>query len=222
MADGIVHLAAYPAPDLVPDTETFNDNVAMTYNVLNSAYHAGVKKVVLASSIGAFGLLRPIVDWYPEYLPIDEAHPCKPQDSYGLSKLVGEKIADSFASKSDMTICSLRLPGFGFDSETFRERWENPAEGRKRLWTYIDTRDAATACRLGLEANFEAHEVFAVSAAGTHDYRSTNELIGKYLPLVKDVRKDQPDNWSCVDGSKAERMLHFKPKHRWEETIHNK
>src|SRR5581483_12372420 len=33
-ADGIIHLAAHIAPNIVSDFATFNDNVTMTYNAL--------------------------------------------------------------------------------------------------------------------------------------------------------------------------------------------
>jgi UDP-glucose 4-epimerase len=35
----------------------------------------------------------------PDYLPIDEDHPLKPEDVYGLSKEIGETIARSYARK---------------------------------------------------------------------------------------------------------------------------
>ena len=49
-------------------------------------------------------------------MPVDEAHPSTPQDSYGLSKVLGEQIADSIVSvHRDMTVSSLRFPGVNFD-----------------------------------------------------------------------------------------------------------
>jgi nucleoside-diphosphate-sugar epimerase len=82
-------------------------------------------------------------------LPVDEAHPSTPQDSYGLSKVLGEQIADSIVSvQRGMTVSSLRFPGVNFDLsyESFRDRWRNPATRASGFWTYIDARDAAMTC----------------------------------------------------------------------------
>ena len=166
-AHGIVHLGAYQAPNLAPDAETFGNNVTSTYNVLRAAADLGVKKVVIASSTAAFGFIYAKNLWPPDYLPLDEAHPSKPQDSYGLSKVIGEQIVDSIATvNKDMTISSLRFPGVNFDLsyESFRERWRNPATRASGFWTYIDARDAAMTCRLALEAKFRGHEVFIAAA----------------------------------------------------------
>ena len=151
-AYGIVHLGAYQAPNLAPDAETLSNNVSATYNVLRAAADAKVKKVVLASSTAAFGFIYAMKLWAPDYLPLDEEHPSTPQDSYGLSKVLGEKIADSIVSvHQDMTISSLRFPGVNFDLsyESFRERWRNPSSRANGFWTYIDARDAANDLPVG-------------------------------------------------------------------------
>jgi nucleoside-diphosphate-sugar epimerase len=96
-AYGVVHLGAYQAPGLAPDAEVFSNNVTASYNVLKAAGDLGVKKVVMASSTAAFGFIYALQRGLPEYLPLDEQHPSRPQDPYGLSKLVAEQIADSVA-----------------------------------------------------------------------------------------------------------------------------
>ena len=54
--DCVVHIANHPAPDLVPPTKTFHDNVAMNFNVLHAAVQEGVQRVVWASSETTLGL----------------------------------------------------------------------------------------------------------------------------------------------------------------------
>jgi len=182
----------------------------------------GVKKVVIASSTAAFGFIYATKLWAPEYLPLDENHPSKPQDSYGLSKVLGEQIADSIVSlNGDMTISSLRFPGVNFDLsyESFRERWRNPRSRAKGFWTYIDARDAATACRLALEARFKGHDVFIASAPKNCMIQPTMELVKKYLPKGATIKKVAGTHWSCVDSSKARRMLGFKPQHIWQDYL---
>jgi nucleoside-diphosphate-sugar epimerase len=221
-AYGIIHLGAYQAPNLAPDAETLSNNVSATYNVLRAAADMGVKKVVIASSTAAFGFIYATKLWAPDYLPLDENHPSKPQDSYGLSKVLGEQIADSIVSlNGDMTISSLRFPGVNFDLsyESFRERWRNPRSRASGFWTYVDARDAATVCRLALEAKFKGHEMFIASAPKNCMIQPTMELVKKYLPKGAKIKKVAGTHWSCVDSSKARRMLGFKPEHLWQDHL---
>jgi nucleoside-diphosphate-sugar epimerase len=219
---GVVHLGAYQAPNLAPDAETLSNNVSSTYNVLRAAADMRVKKIVIASSTAAFGFIYAKNLWAPEYLPLDEDHPSKPQDSYGLSKVLGEHIADSIVTvDKDMTISSLRFPGVNFDLsyESFKERWRNPRSRTSGFWTYIDARDAAMTCRLALEARFTGHEVFIASAPKNCMIQPTMELIKKYLPRGAKVKKVSGTHWSCVDSAKARRMLGFKPQHLWQDYL---
>lgn len=221
-AFGVVHLGAYQAPNLAPDAETLSNNVSSTYNVMRAAADMGVKKVVLASSTAAFGFIYARKLWAPDYLPLDEDHPSKPQDSYGLSKVLGERIADSIcAGHTDMTVSSLRFPGVNFDLsyESFRERWRKPRTRANGFWTYIDARDAATTCRLALEAKFKGHEVFIASAPKNCMVQTTLELVRKYLPKGAKINKTRGTHWSCVDSSKARRILGFKPLHLWQHYL---
>ena len=221
-AYGVVHLGAYQAPNLAPDAETLSNNVSSTYNVLRAAADVGVKKIVIASSTAAFGFIYATKLWAPEYLPLDEQHPSTPQDSYGLSKVLGEQIADSIVTvHRDLTISSLRFPGVNFDLsyESFRDRWRNPRTRASGFWTYIDARDAAATSRLALEANFKGHEVFIASAAKNCMIQPTLELVKKYLPKGAKLKKASGTHWSCVDSSKARRMLGFKPQHLWQSYL---
>jgi nucleoside-diphosphate-sugar epimerase len=221
-AYGVVHLGAFQAPNLAPDAETLSNNVSSTYNVLRAVADVGVKKIVIASSTAAFGFIYATKLWAPEYLPLDEQHPSTPQDSYGLSKVLGEQIADSIVTvHRDLTISSLRFPGVNFDLsyESFRDRWRNPRTRASGFWTYIDARDAAATSRLALEANFKGHEVFIASATKNCMIQPTLELVKKYLPKGAKLKKASGTHWSCVDSSKARRMLGFKPQHLWQSYL---
>jgi nucleoside-diphosphate-sugar epimerase len=219
---GVIHLGAYQAPNLAPDGETFSNNVSATYNVLRAAADMGVKRIVLASSTAAFGFIYAKKLWAPDYLPLDEKHPSKPQDSYGLSKLVGEQIADSFVTiRPDMTISSMRFPGVNFDLtyESFRERWKVPAARASGFWTYIDARDAATACRLALEAKFHGHEVMIASAPMSCMIQPMRGLVTKYLPARAEIRNVFGEYWSGVDSTKAQELLGFQPRYVWQDCL---
>ena len=74
--DAIVHLAAIPNPRTAPPDVTFKTNVQGAWSVLQAAEDAGVKRVVVASSDSVFGLSYNPPDWPPQFLPVDETHPC--------------------------------------------------------------------------------------------------------------------------------------------------
>jgi nucleoside-diphosphate-sugar epimerase len=220
-ADAVVHLAAIPAPNLAPDSVTFNNNVSVTYNVLKVVADLKITKVVVASSIAAYGFLYAREMPQPRYLPLDEDHPCQPTDPYGLSKRVGETIADAFAVQTGSSIVSLRLAGINFDPKfaLIKERLGNPRYRLPGFWTYIDARDAAEACRLGIEAAPKGHTIFNVAAPTSNMREPTDDLLKQFLPHVKKAKSMLVANWSGMDSSKAERVLGLRARHVWERYV---
>ena len=229
-AEGVVHLARQRFPyteggfnveaqrweltDIVGDAERFNMNLAITNNVLAAAQLAGVKKFVCGSSLAVYGLYYPVTALQPDYLPVDEEHPRRPQDPYGLSKLVGEKLSDAASLKAGMQIASLRFSGIYTEEhrELLTQRSKNPLiRGTGALWSYIDVRDAARACRLAIESDFAGYQAFNICAPDTIMDAPTAELAERYLPQVKLLRKAD-GRWSGYDIAKAERMLGFRAK----------
>ena len=219
-ADAVVHLAAYQAPGLVPDSETFSNNVTASYNVLKAATDSGVRRVVMASSIAAYGFTYAARMWSPEYLPLDENYPCKPQDPYGLSKIFGEQLADSFVSHADLSVVSLRISGVNFDQRyaSLPARWADPGAKIGTFWSYIDVRDTAVACRLAVEAKIDGHLICNLSADTSRYREPTTELIAKYLPGTK-IRDGFSSHFGGLDNSRAKDLLGFKAEHHWQDYI---
>jgi nucleoside-diphosphate-sugar epimerase len=226
--DAVVHLARIRFPytetgfnaakqqwefsDIAGDAERFNQNVAVTNNVLAAAQACGIKRVVCGSSLAVYGFYYPTIELQPDYLPVDEGHARRPQDPYGLTKLVGEQLCDALAQKSGAQIASLRFAGVYTEAHRpmLLERRKNPAiRGNGALWSYIDARDAAHACRLALEANFTGHELFNICASTTIMDTPTRELIARYLPGVKDLRGGLDGCHSGYSIAKAKGMLGF-------------
>lgn len=220
-AGAVIHLAAHIAPGLAPDTDTFNDNVNSTYNVFKAASDLGVKRVVFASSIGAYGYLYGPMGQAPDYLPVDEAHRCVPVDPYGLSKVVGERIAESFCTSSEMSAVSLRFPGINYDPsfERIRGFMSTPAHRSRGMWSYIDVRDAARGCLLALDAKIDGHAVFNMAAPTSNMRQATPDLATRFFPSLTDLRDASPGNWSGIDSSAAENVLGFRAEHVWENVL---
>lgn len=83
--DTVFHLAASigNAKSIAFPLEDSRVNVFGALNVAEAARDCGVRAVVYSSSAGMFG--------EPQYLPVDEKHPCEPDSPYGVSKMAGEK-----------------------------------------------------------------------------------------------------------------------------------
>jgi nucleoside-diphosphate-sugar epimerase len=225
-ADAVIHLArrrfpytsngfdaasrTWKIPDVFGDAENFSYNVTISYNVVAAAFAAGVKKLVMGSSLTIYGFYYPTRFAVPECLPVDEAHPLAPQDPYSISKLAAERICDAFARRSEMQIASLRFAGISADltQQNLLERRKNPLRWAGPLWTYIDVRDAAVACRLAVERDFSGHEPFNICAPNTIMTGPTLELAKEYFPNVK-VRAPLEGNWSGYDCKKARDLLGF-------------
>ncbi len=219
---GLVHLAAHIAPGLASDASTFGDNVRMTYNALHAALDMGARRCVLASSTAVYGFLYGLQGEKPTYLPVDETHPQRPVDPYGLSKVAGERIADSFALKySDASIFSLRFPGINYDPEFERvlRLRSDPGFRAPGFWSYVDVRDAANAVLLALEKDSPGHRAYNISCTSSNMSEPTSELIQRYFPGVEDIRDPTQKNWSGIDSSAASRDLGFIPKYCWEDAI---
>lgn len=231
-ADAVVHLArrrfpytangfdpvsrTWKTPDLSGDAQRFNHNTAITYNVLSAATAAGTKKIVCGSSLAVYGLFYPSTDVSPDYLPVDEAYPRRPHDPYGLSKLVGEEMCDSFSRKGDVQIASLRFSGIytAINFHVLAERRKDPTiRGTGALWSYVDVRDAATACRLALQADLQGHQGFNICAPTTLMDAPTEELVRRYLPRVERFKPGLQGNWCGYDTRKAATMLDFRARH---------
>jgi UDP-glucose 4-epimerase len=100
--DALVHLAASKAAGesmLKPEKYSRN-NISGTVNILNAACEAGVKYIVFSSSAAVYG--------EPEYLPIDEKHPMRPENYYGFTKLETERILGWYDKLRGIRFAALR------------------------------------------------------------------------------------------------------------------
>jgi nucleoside-diphosphate-sugar epimerase len=230
-ADVLIHLARVPfpytragydaatrtwsKPDRFGDALRFSTNMTITNNVLTAAVSAGATKIVIGSSFTIYGLYYPSRPLLPDYLPIDEQHPRRPDDPYSLTKLIGEELADACVRWNSVQIASLRFPGVsGEDHSGFVEKRKHPmARGIGGLWTYVDVRDAANACRLAFEHDFVGHEAFNICAPTSFMETPTEDLVRRYLTEVRDVRTAQSGNWAGYSTSKAATLLGFEARH---------
>src|SRR5919112_2765117 len=107
-AEAVVHTAAIPEPTSNPPHVVFQNNLMATFNTLEAAIRFEVPRFVNVSSETVPGFFFPERPWDPEYAPIDEHHPIRPQDPYALSKHFGEQLMDAAVRRSDIRAISIR------------------------------------------------------------------------------------------------------------------
>jgi nucleoside-diphosphate-sugar epimerase len=210
----IVHLAAIPAPRLLPNAITFANNACSDYNVLESARQLGIRNIVWASSETVLGLP---FDEPPPYVPVDEEYSPRPESAYSLAKVLTETMAKQFCRwDPEMKIIGLRFSNImephdyacfpGFDGDAQTRRWN--------LWAYIDARDAAQAIRKSVESPMKGAEVFIIANADGVMSRANAELLTEVFPGVPHKRPFGP-NETLLSIDKARRMLGYEPQFSW-------
>jgi UDP-glucose 4-epimerase len=108
----------------------FESNVCGTFNVLEAAAAAGVRRVVFASSREAYG--------EPRGLPVPEDAPLAAKNGYGASKAAGELYCRAFAGSAGLETAVLRLANVYGPRDTDRviPRWLALAEAGAPLEVY--------------------------------------------------------------------------------------
>jgi nucleoside-diphosphate-sugar epimerase len=216
-ADAIVHLAAIPAPQLRSPAETFRINALSTYNVFAAAERNQVKRVVWASSETVLGLP---FDTPPLFAPIDETIEVRPESSYSLSKVVGEAMASQFNRRTGIPFVGLRISNImePADYAQFPTWQDDPLIRKWNLWGYVDVRDVAQACRLGLTAALAGAEVCIVAAADTVMNRPSAELMAQVFPAVP-LRRAVAGRETLLSIERARQVLGYEPAHRWQDEL---
>ena len=222
--DAVIHLAAIPSPTVHTTEVVFQTNVMSTFNVLEAAAILGISNITMASSISALGYAFRHRPFNPLYLPIDEAHPLLSQDCYGLSKMIGEALAEGFLRRiPTMSLVSLR---FTFVVDEAAQMWLPAARDEPidevstygAFWTFVDVRDAATACRLALEYERAGHEAFYICAPIIYRKDDIRDLMAKRFPGDYPIGDAVRGIVSPVDVRKAERLLGWKARYNWDGT----
>jgi nucleoside-diphosphate-sugar epimerase len=218
--DGVVHLAAIPAPGLITNSALFQNNITSTYHVFAAAKAAGIKRVVWASSETVLGLpMGP--DNPPPYLPVDEGYHPRPESSYSLSKTLEEEMALQFCRwDPGLTMIGLRFSNVMApqDYQAFPAFDADPSLRQWNAWGYIDARDGAQAVRLGLEADLTGREIFVIANADTVMYRSSASLAAQVFPGVE-VRRTLGEHETLLCIDKARRLLGFEPQFSWRREV---
>jgi UDP-glucose 4-epimerase len=218
-ADGVIHLAALRSCYNHLPMKMLETNILGTYCVLEAAVSQGVEKLIFSSSDTVLGIAKSVNEFAPEYVPIDEKHPLKPQDPYGISKMLGEEMCRCYAEGYDMNIVALRFsnifcPG---DEQIYLDDAREPSARRKSLWAWVHVEDAVYAIVCALVSDLKGYDVFHIAA---EDVCLSNpdvpNLVATYFPQTP-IRRPLSSKESLVDCSKAKDMLGFQVRRRFSD-----
>jgi len=231
--DVVFHQAAIRITQCAEDPRLALDVLSTgTFNVLEAAVAAHVKKVVAASSASVYGLAE-------EFPTPETHHGYDNRTIYGAAKLFNEGLLRSFHDMYGLNYVALRyfnvygprMDIHGVYTEVLIRWMERLAKGEPCLilgdgtqtMDFVFIEDIARANLLAAKANV-TDEVFNV-ASGTET--SLNELaaaLGRVMgccrqPQYGPARKVNPVSRRLADTAKAERLLGFKARVSLEEGL---
>jgi UDP-glucose 4-epimerase len=219
--EGVVHLAAVLGKHDENDEDFMQVNLVGTWRLLTNAVRAKVRRFVLMSSLDALGVMKG--ERVPDYLPLDDDHPCYPITSYALSKRLAEVLCEDLHRTAGLETVVLRPPGVWTEDTYARirmRRADRPSYEWSPYWEYgafIDVRDLATAIERALVVDYPGPRPFAISVDDINSSGSTaRQWVARLHPGVP---------WhgtitglpyaTLVDNRRAKTALAWLPVHTW-------
>ncbi|THH21420.1 hypothetical protein EW146_g158 [Bondarzewia mesenterica] len=202
--EGVAHLAAFPNPtDYL--VKSHNSNVVISWNVLRAcaersvlatAVKLGINRVAAASTANVITMVYSQKPHF-EYFPIDEDHPCLPDEPYGLSKLIGEMQADTIVRRfPSMRIASLRLHWCIPTREKALK--QDPMRAKNDLWGWVQEDSAAEAFLLALtqdDGRWSGHERFFITAPDRSSLEYNSEELREAFWGGREDKRGEGNQW---------------------------
>ncbi len=110
--DAVMHFASYiqVGESVRAPAKYYRNNFANTLNLLEAMIEPGVMRFIFSSTAAIFG--------EPDYVPIDEGHPKRPINPYGLSKqMVEQTLADFDRAYGLKSVCLRYFNAAGADPD---------------------------------------------------------------------------------------------------------
>jgi nucleoside-diphosphate-sugar epimerase len=200
----------------------FANNLQATFNTLEAAVRFGVPRFVNVSSETVPGFFFPERAWHPDYAPIDEDHPIRPQDPYALSKSFGEQLMDAAVRRSDIRCISIRPSWVQWEGNYERNLGPNlrdPDEPSASFWSYIDAYDLADALRLAAESELPGHEVMYIASPDNCANRPLVEMIRRHYGDAVPVGDLEREDASGTSIARARRLIGYAPSRSWRDYL---
>lgn len=217
--DVVVHAAAIPNPVMHPPHTVFHNNLMAAFNVIEASVGFGVTRLVNISSESVLGWSFAEQPVRPEYLPVDDDHPLRPQDPYALAKSFAEQLCTAAVARSALRVISLR-PAWVLWPDTYQTAlgpFVRDGSLPGGTLSYVDGRDLADAIVLAAGSDAPGHAVCYVVAP---DLPVRDDLVAEARKQFGDdvvVRPvDRPDA-AGTSPAGARRLLGFVARHSWRD-----
>jgi nucleoside-diphosphate-sugar epimerase len=102
------------------------------------------------------------------------------------------------------------------DYERISLFWPDPHARKANLWSYVDVRDVAGACRLGLEADVAGSENVIVAAPDTVMNRPSAQLLREVFPEVP-LTREVGEFGTLLAIDRARQVLGYAPRYSWRD-----
>jgi nucleoside-diphosphate-sugar epimerase len=222
--DAVIHAAALPEPTRNPPHVVFHNNLMGVFNTLEAAIRFDVPRYVNVSSETVPGFFFPERPFLPDYAPVDEEHPIRPQDPYATAKYFSELLCDGAMRRSDIRCISIRPSWVQWEGNYARNLGpalrDPEAATSASLWAYIDVYDLASALILAAESDLDTHEVFYIASPDNHANRPLADIIRHHHGDEIELREPLPrPDASGLSIEKARRLLGYDPQRSWRDYV---
>jgi UDP-glucose 4-epimerase len=222
-AEAVVHAAAIPEPTRNPPHTVFQNNLMATFNVLEAAIRFGVSRFVNISSETVPGFFFPERQFLPDYVPVDEEHPIRPQDPYATAKYFGELLMDAATRRSDVRCISIRPSWVQHEGNYERNLGPQVRDASvlsAGFWSYIDVYDLAAAIVLAVQSDLPGHEVFYIASPDNVGGRPFEKIVREYYGDAVEIKTPLPrEDASGISVAKAQKLLGYSPKRSWRDYL---
>ncbi|HEU4350055.1 MAG TPA: NAD(P)-dependent oxidoreductase [Actinoplanes sp.] len=221
--DAVVHTAAIAGPQHNPPHVIFANNLMATYNVIEAAERAGVRRLVHLSSETVPGFSYPRRYFHAEYAPIDERHRVRPQDAYAISKWFGEELMDASAQRSDLAGVSIRPTWVQWEGNI--ERNVGPivrARGTDKsasFWSYVVVDDLADLIAAAVAADLPGHEVVYCAAADNAAGLPLHDLVRRHFGDEVELRPVSRPDASGISCARAAALFGWAARRSWHDLL---
>ena len=89
------------------------------------------------------------------------------------------------------------------------------SERKNILWSYIDARDVASACRLAIEKDNLGAVVLNIAADDTSMNIKSKELMQEHYPYITDLREPLEGYETLLSNKRAKELLGWQPVYFW-------
>jgi len=154
-----------------------------------------------------------------QFLPVDETHPCYPEDTYSYSKRAGEDLLASYTRAYGIRTYVTRPAGITPEERRIQmAKNAGPAGGwNSWMWCWVGSEDVASAHRLLMEKADElpSHDVYFLSGNDTTALEPSHELVERFNPELLPLAEKMTGHQSFLSNEKLKKAVGWEHKTSW-------